>query len=43
MWRILELEVSEILIKGAVFLITASTVIPIILFVVGETMEHFTP
>lgn len=42
MWRIIELDVVTILIKGTAFLIMSAVVITAILFVVGETVEHFT-
>jgi len=40
MWR---LQTVEILINGAVILIVAAVALTAILFVVGETIEHFTP
>jgi hypothetical protein len=36
-------EVGKILIEGLVVLVMASTIICVILFVVGETVEHFVP
>lgn len=36
-------ETAEILIKGTAFLFMAAATITAILFVVGETVEHFTP
>lgn len=43
MWRIIELDFVTILIKGTAFIIMSAVVITAILFVVGETVEHFTP
>lgn len=38
-----DLEVFDIFVKGLVFMAMAAVVISAILFVVGETVEHFTP
>lgn len=40
MWR---LEVVDIFVRGLVFMVMAAVVISAILFMVGETVEHFTP
>jgi hypothetical protein len=49
-WRDVDSEVGTILIKGtalifmaAVVIVAAAVVIRVALFVVGETVEHFTP
>jgi hypothetical protein len=39
MWR---LEIVDILVRGLVLAVMATVIISVILFVVGETMEHFT-
>lgn len=41
-WRIAELEAVKILIGGLVFAAMAAILGTAILFVVGETIEHFT-
>lgn len=41
-WRTIELDVVGILIGGLVFAATATVLGTVILFVVGETLEHFT-
>lgn len=41
-WRDVESEVVTLLIKGATFGLMVAVVITALLFVVGETVEHFT-
>lgn len=41
-WRIAELDVVKLLIGGLVFAATAAVLGTAILFIVGETIEHFT-
>lgn len=41
--RIAELEVTHILIGGIAVIIMGASAICVILLVVGETVEHFTP
>lgn len=43
MWRIAELEVVKIIIGALAFAAVAAVVVSAALFVVGETVEHFTP
>ena len=40
MWR---LEVVDILVRSLVFTIMCAVIISAVLFVVGETVEHFAP
>lgn len=43
MWRIIDLDITKLLISFVVFAVMAAAITSVILFVVGETVEHFTP